>query len=224
VANLSAPEPAGSAPDRPTRAVLFDALGTLVELEPPWIGLREALGDDIDEERLMRAVKEEMAFYKQHANEGRDPESLADLRARSAEVLSRGLGQEVPVQVLVDAIRFGPYPDAVPALRDLRERGLRLICVSNWDISLREVLERCGLMQHLDGAVSSAEVAAPKPDPALLLAGCELAGCGPEEALMVGDTPEEDTAAAKAAGIRSLLVDRAGGADISSLEDVAAHV
>ena len=224
MANLAAPEPAGSTPDRPTRAVLFDALGTLVELEPPWIGLKEALGGDIDDERLVRAVKEEMAFYKAHANEGRDPDSLADLRARSAEVLSRGLGQEVPVHVLVDSIRFGPYPDAVPALRELRDRGLRLICVSNWDISLREVLERCGLMEHLDGAVSSAEAAAPKPDPALLVAGCELAGCEPGEAVMVGDTPEEDSAAAQAAGMRSLLIDRAGGADIASLAEVAAHV
>jgi FMN phosphatase YigB (HAD superfamily) len=224
VANLSVPEPAGGAPDRPTRAVLFDALGTLVELEPPWIGLKEALGDDVDDARLVRAVKEEMAFYKQHANEGRDAESLADLRARSAEVLSRGLGQEVPVHVLVDAIRFGPYPDAVPALSGVRERGLRLICVSNWDISLRDVLERCGLMEHLDGAVSSAEAAAPKPDPALLLAGCELVECGPEEALMVGDTPDEDTAAAQAAGMRSLLIDRTGAGDISSLGEVVAHV
>ena len=224
MANLSVPDRAGSPPGRLTKAVLFDALGTLVELEPPWIGLREALGDDIEEERLVRAVKEEMAFYKQHANEGRDPESLADLRARSAEVLSRGLGQEVPVEVLVESIRFGPYPDAVPALDDLRGRGLRLICVSNWDISLREVLERCGLMDHLDGAVSSAEAAAPKPDPALLLAGCELAGCDAEEALMVGDTPEEDTAAADAAGMRSLIVDRTGGGDIASLAEVAAHV
>ena len=195
-----------------------------MELEPPWIGLREALGGEISDERLVGAVKEEMAFYKQHANEGRDPESLADLRARSAAVLSRGLGQEVPVHVLVDAIRFGPYPDAVPALRDLKGRGLRLICVSNWDISLNEVLGRCGLMQHLDGAVSSAEVAAPKPDPALLIAGCELAECGPEDALMVGDTPEEDSAAARAAGMRSLLIDRAGGGDIASLADVASHV
>lgn len=223
MANLSAPEPAG-AQDRPTRAVLFDALGTLVELEPPWIGLKEALGDDVDDERLVRAVKEEMAFYKAHANEGRDPDSLADLRARSAEVLSRGLGREVPVHILVDSIRFGPYPDAVPALRELRERGLRVICVSNWDISLREVLERCGLMEHLDGAVSSAEAAAPKPDPALLVAGCELAGCEPGEAVMVGDTPEEDAAAAQAAGMRSLLIDRDGGADIASLEEVAACV
>ena len=224
MANLSAPDQPGSAPGRPTRAVLFDALGTLVELEPPWIGLKEALGGDVDDERLVRGVKEEMAFYKAHANEGRDPDSLADLRARSAEVLSRGLGQEVPVQVLVDSIRFGPYPDAVPALRDLRGRGLRVVCVSNWDISLRDVLERCGLMDHLDGAVSSAEAAAPKPDPALLLAGCELAGCEPAEALMVGDTPEEDTAAADAAGMRSLLIDRDVGADIVSLVEVANHV
>ena len=195
-----------------------------MELEPPWVGLKKALGDDVDDERLVAAVKEEMAYYKAHANEGRDPDSLADLRARSAEVLSRALGQEVPVHVLVESIRFGPYPDAVPALSELRSRGLRLVCVSNWDISLREVLERCGLMDHLDGAVSSAEAEAPKPDPALLIAGCDLAGCEASEALMVGDTPEEDTAAADAAGMRSLLIDRTGGGDIVSLEEVAGRV
>lgn len=206
------------------RAVLFDALGTIVELEPPWIGLRRELGDDIPEERLIRAVKEEMAFYREHANEGRDADSLADLRRRSAEVLSEALGQEVPVHVLVEAIRFSPYPDAIPALRALRDRGLRLVCVSNWDISLTQVLERCGLMELFDGAVSSAEAGPPKPHPAVLLAGLELVGCEPEHALMVGDTPEEDTAAAKAAGIRSLLVDRSGGGDIASLAEVAARV
>ena len=220
MANLSAPVPAGG----PVRAVLFDALGTLVELEPPWVGLREALGDEVEEERLVAAVREEMAYYKQHAHEGRDPESLADLRERSAEVLSRALGREVPVSVLVDAIRFGPYPDAVPALRALREKGLRLICVSNWDVSLGQVLERCGLMQHLDGAISSAEAEAPKPHPAVLLAGCEIADCKPGDALMIGDTPEEDGAAAEAAGMRCLLIDRGGGADITSLTEVAAHV
>ena len=31
-----------------TRAVLLDALGTLVELEPPWVHLSEALGIEGD--------------------------------------------------------------------------------------------------------------------------------------------------------------------------------
>jgi len=140
-----------------TKAVFLDALGTLVELEPPWVGLRAALGDGIPDAQLVPAVRAEMAYYKAHSHEGRDPESLADLRRRSAEVLSRELGTEVSVETLVDSIRFDPYPDAAPALTQLRSQGLKLFCVSNWDCSLGEVLERCGLASHLDGAVSSAE-------------------------------------------------------------------
>jgi len=227
VAKISAPQTtrAPLAPQRgPVRAVLFDALGTLVELEPPWIGLGEALGPGVPTDQLVAAVRAEMAYYGEHAHEGRDAESLADLRARSAEVLSSHLGQEVSVQVLVDSIRFAPYPDAVPALKVLRERGLPLVCVSNWDVSLASVLERCGLGELLDGAVSSAETGARKPDPAIFGPALGIAGCDAAEALFIGDTPEEDTAGAEAAGIRALLIDRDGDGDISSLEEVADHV
>ena len=204
-----------------TRAVFLDALGTMVELEPPWIGLREAIGEGVSDERLVAAVKAEMAYYKDHSHEGRDPESLADLRRRCAELLSRELGAEVGVDTLVESIRFAPFADASPALDRLRSRGVKLVCVSNWDCSLGAVLERCGLAHLLDGAVSSAEAGARKPDPAIFAPALELAGCEPGEALHVGDTREEDLDAADAAGIRALLIDRDGGGDVSSLEEVA---
>ena len=204
-----------------TKAVFLDALGTIVELEPPWVGLRAALGNGIPEERLVAAVRAEMAYYKAHSDEGRDAESLADLRGRCAELLSRELGTEVSTETLVDSIRFTAYPDAAPALRRLREEGLTLICVSNWDISLEQVLDRCGLAELLDGAVSSAEAGARKPDPAIFTAALEMAGCKADEAVHVGDTAEEDVEGAGAAGIRVLLLDRDGGGDISSLEEVA---
>jgi putative hydrolase of the HAD superfamily len=207
-----------------TEAVFLDALGTLVELEPPWVGLRAALGDGVPDERLVAAVRAEMAYYKAHSHEGRDPDSLAELRRHCAELLSRELGTEVGVETLVEAIRFAPYPDAALALRRLRGEGLKLVCVSNWDISLEPVLERCGLAELLDGAVSSAAAGARKPDPEIFAPALELAGCDAEQALHVGDTVEEDVAAAEAAGIDVLLLDREGGGDISSLEQVAERV
>jgi putative hydrolase of the HAD superfamily len=203
-----------------TKAVFLDALGTMVELEPPWVGLRAALGNGIPDQRLVAAVRAEMAYYKAHSDEGRDAESLADLRRRCAELLSRELGTEVSAEMLVDSIRFAAYPDAAPALRRLREAGLTLICVSNWDISLEQVLDRCGLAELLDGAVSSAAAGARKPDPAIFDSALELAGCEASEAIHVGDTREEDVEGAEAAGIRVLLLDRDGGGDISGLEGV----
>jgi putative hydrolase of the HAD superfamily len=207
-----------------TKAVFLDALGTLVELEPPWVGLGEALGDGVPRERLVRAVRAEMAYYKEHSHEGRDPASLVDLRERCAAVLSGELGREVDAATLVAAIRFAPFADAFPALEALRAKEMRLVCVSNWDCSLARVLERCGLLDRLDGVVSSAEAGARKPDPAIFRPALALAGCGPDEALHVGDTPEEDLEAARSAGIQALLIDRDGGGDIASLEEVPARL
>lgn len=193
-----------------TRAVFLDALGTLVELEPPWVHLSRALGDEVPGQRVIAAMRAEMRYYRAHSHEGRDSASLADLRERCAAVVSRELGRPIDVDTLMGAIRFRAYPDAAPALEALRARGLRLVCVSNWDCSLPEVLERCGLAGALDGVVSSAVARAQKPDPAIFEPALELARCRREEVLHVGDTAEEDLAAARAAGIRALLLDREG--------------
>lgn len=208
-----------------TRAVFLDALGTLVELEPPWISLRDMVPAEVSDERLIEALRAEMAYYKEHAHEGRDEASLAELRERCAALVSRKLGMDVGVDELVAAIRFSAYPDADPALSALRDRDLRLVTVSNWDCSLPRVLDGCGLGDLLDGTITSAEVGARKPDPLIFERALELAGCEPEEALHVGDTAEEDVAGAQAAGIRSLLIDRADGSgDIASLEEIDQHL
>jgi putative hydrolase of the HAD superfamily len=207
------------------RAVFLDALGTLVELEPPWVYLRDRVPPKVEDERLVAAVRAEMGYYREHAHEGRDAASLADLRRRCAAVLSAELGVTITVEALVEAVRFNAYPDAETALGRLRERGLRLVVVSNWDCSLSTVLERCGFAGLIDGAVSSAEAGARKPEPAIFAAALELASCEAREALHVGDSPEEDLEGARAAGIRALLIDRDGGAgDISSLVEIEEHL
>jgi 2-haloalkanoic acid dehalogenase type II len=207
------------------RAVFLDALGTLVELEPPWISLRDRVPAEVSDQHLMAALRAEMAYYREHAQEGRDEASLAELRERCAAIVSEKLGLEISVEELVEAIRFSAYPDAVPALSALRERGVNLVAVSNWDCSLPRVMERCGLDGLLDGTVTSAGARARKPNPEIFAAALELAGCRPDEALHVGDSEEEDVAGARAAGIRPLLIDReGGGGDISSLEEIDEHL
>ncbi len=205
--------------------MFLDALGTLVELEPPWAALRARVPAEVSDERLEEALRAEMAYYREHAQEGRDEASLADLRRRCAAIVSERIGLEISAEELVRAIRFDPYPDAAPALRALRDDGRRLVAVSNWDCSLPDVLERVGLRELLDGVVSSAVAGARKPDPAIFENALEEAGCRPEEAIHVGDTAEEDVAGARAAGIRPLLIDRSGdGGDISSLSEIRDHL
>lgn len=169
-------------------------------------------------------MRAEMRYYREHSHEGRDAGSLADLRRRCAAIVSSELGQEVTPDQLMAAIRFRAYPDAGPALAELRGTGVRLACVSNWDVSLPSVLDRCGLADGLDAVVTSAAVGARKPDPAIFAAALEAAGCVPGEALHVGDTEDEDIEGARAAGIRALLIDRDGGGDIESLAAIRHHL
>lgn len=204
----------------PPAAALFDALGTLVELEPPWPRLIETLrgrhGIDVDWDEAKRAVLAEMAYYKEHHDEGADRASLSELRTRCAGVLVGELPAlaELPIadvtELLLESLRFAQYPDVPGVLADLRRLGLKLAIVSNWDCSLPETLADLGLTGLVDAVVVSAEVGARKPSPAIFEAALSRLGVEPAAALFVGDSPETDVAGARAAGIRPLLLDRNG--------------
>jgi putative hydrolase of the HAD superfamily len=208
------------------RAVFIDALGTLLWMAPPWKHLPADAAAGLPEERIRSAFLAEIAYYMPRSSGGRDAASLAELRRRCAVVLSRELDREIDVETMMAAIRFHPFDDALPALRALRERGLRLVCVSNWDCSLSAVLDRAGIATLLDGVVSSAESGARKPDPAIFAPALEIARCGPGEALHVGDT-DDDVAAAREAGIAALRIDRSGAGEestIASLAEIGEHL
>jgi putative hydrolase of the HAD superfamily len=206
------------------RAVLLDALGTLLELEPPAPRLRTELerrfGVEISETDAQRAIATEIAYYRAHLDEGRDAVALAALRRRCAEALREGLpdderiaaiDNEALTGALLSSLRFEPFADVRPALAAARAAGRRLVVVSNWDVSLHDVLRRTGLAELVDGAVVSAEVGARKPDIAIFAAALAAAGdVAPGDALHVGDTPEADVEGAWRAGISALLVVRDG--------------
>jgi putative hydrolase of the HAD superfamily len=203
---------------QPIRVITIDALGTLLELLPPAPRLRdelrERLGVEVSLAEAGRAMKAEIGYYRAHLWMGRDAAGLAQLRRACAEVLRDALELDVDLDALTDtllaAIRFEPFPDTVPALEALRAAGVRLVAASNWDVSLHEQLDRTGLTPLLDGAISSAEVGAPKPDPEIFVRALALAGASPEEALHVGDDVEADVGGALAAGLEPVLIDRDG--------------
>ena len=205
---------------RVTRAVLLDALGTLVELPDPAGALVEELdarGVQLRPAEAKWAIGAEIAFYRALLLPARDQEGLASLRERCVDVLRNALpahARDVPDLggALMGALRFRPYAEVPGVLAAWRERGLRLVVVSNWDVSLHEVLERTGLTPLLDGALDSASFGVAKPDPSIFAAGLELAGVDAAEAVHVGDDLEADVAGARGAGIEPVLVARDGAA------------
>jgi putative hydrolase of the HAD superfamily len=199
-----------------TRAVLLDAFGTLVALEPPVPRLRAELaarGAEVREDAAATAFAAEIAYYLDHQVEGRDADSLADLRDRCAEVLREALGapgldHATAREALLAAIHFAPFPDARPALEALRSRGLAIVVASNWDCSLPEALRETGLLDLVDAVVTSAEAGERKPGPRVFELALERAGCTAAEAVHVGDSPANDVAGAAAVGIRAVLLRR----------------
>ncbi len=100
------------------------------------------------------------------------------------------------------------YPDAEPALRDLREE-CRLGLVTNGAPDLqREKLEQSGLGHFFDAVVVSGEVDIGKPDPRIFALALERLGVRPSEAVMVGDNPARDIAGAQRAGLKTVFIQR----------------
>src|SRR5450755_695478 len=135
------------------RALLIDGLGTLVDLEAPAPALARTLarrfGLEISEGQASSALAAEIRFYRAHMGDGRDADSLAALRRRCAEVLrgalppSPSLARVDPAAItdaLLESLRFEAHADARPALLAARAAAARVVVVSNWDVSLLEVL------------------------------------------------------------------------------------
>jgi putative hydrolase of the HAD superfamily len=206
------------------RAILFDAMGTLVELLPPAPRLRhelaERFGLRVSDEQAAGAIAAEIAFYRTNLDSGRDAASVACLRTSCAEIVRGSLPPSAGLEAistpaltaaLMASIRFEAYADVRPALEAARRRGARLAVVSNWDASLPEVLARLDLTGLLDGVLSSAEVGARKPAPEIFGRALTLCGVTAERAIHVGDAVEEDVMGARAAGIEPILLRRGGG-------------
>jgi len=101
-------------------------------------------------------------------------------------------------------------PDAAPLLRSLRERGIRVGVLSNtmWPRELHErVFDRDGVLNLLDGAVYSSEIAWTKPHPEAFRAAMAAIGVtDPASCVFVGDRPYDDIYGAKRLGMRAVLV------------------
>ena len=103
-----------------------------------------------------------------------------------------------------------PFPGAEALLRRLHERGLTLVVASSAnEDELRPLLEVCGALPFVQHRTSSDDANHSKPDPDIVQVALRKAGCSAGEAIMLGDTPYDVQAAAKA-GVRAIAL-RSGG-------------
>ena len=99
-----------------------------------------------------------------------------------------------------------PYPDAVPVLSTLRDRGYRLGIIANQPLGSEARLAQFGLRDFFDVICASAEEGVSKPDPEIFRRAISRAGCTPAEAVMIGDRTDNDVAPAKTLGLQTILI------------------
>lgn len=206
----------------PVRAVLFDFSGTLFRLEEDdsWFAGMELIGDDgrraVDEhvqaelmERLThptgRSVTMTEETYQTWVN--RDLTPALHREAYLHALRQTGLldhHAESLYQRTVDPASWVPYPDTVEVLRSLKAHGLSTAVVSNIAFDIRPAFRGSGA--DADEFVLSFEVGVVKPDPRIFEIALQRLGVRADDAVMVGDSEEND-GPARHLGCDFILVD-----------------
>lgn len=195
-------------PSTPVEAVTVDGFGTLVQLEDPVPHLDQALrshGVAAPTDRIAHAFRLEAGYYRPRSHQGRDAASLAKLRLDCVAVFLRELDVDIGPDAFVDdfigSLRFELVPGTREALGLLRDAGISLACVANWDISLHEELRRLDISEIFGIIVTSADLGVAKPDPAIFAHTLSTLGVDPSRGVHIGDE-SVDSEGAAAAGMR----------------------
>jgi putative hydrolase of the HAD superfamily len=108
------------------------------------------------------------------------------------------------------------YPEVPETLATLKQHGLVLDVISNFDSRLIGILSGLGVADLFDGIFVSTRVGYAKPDRRIFEAALRAHGLEPHEALHVGDSLTHDVRGASDAGMKALLVDRSAEVDLAS--------
>jgi putative hydrolase of the HAD superfamily len=200
------------------RAVLFDVDFTLArpgpELGPEgYRRVGERHGLVLDPERYEESRLSALASLQRHPELEHDDE----LWIAFTERIVRGMGgdavgaracAEELVQAWETHERFTLYEDALPALAELREHGIKIGLISNGSRDLEEFVTHHAL--DVDCAVGSRAFGRTKPHPEIFRHALALLEVEPEDAAMIGDSYEDDIEGARALGMKAFLLDRDG--------------
>jgi putative hydrolase of the HAD superfamily len=223
---------AGAAPELAVRAVFFDLVGTLIcgraSIGGQYAAHAWACGAaDADPRRLDAAFARAMRAAPPLAFPGHNVTDIARLERGwwraivQAVVVDGGLAATLTGGVFDTYFErlyehFGTggawrvYPDVVPTLAALRNRGVALGVITNYDTRVHRVLDELGLSPLLASVTIPADVGAAKPAPAIFARALAAAGVPAPDAVYVGDSLDDDYHGARAAGLNAVLLDRDG--------------
>lgn len=186
------------------QAVIFDVDGTLVDSNDAhahaWVEALAAF-----------EISVEFAEARRKVGEGGDKvlPQLAGVEKDSARgrQISERRGEIFKEKYLP---HLQPFPGTPELLQRLHGAGLKLVVASSSnEDELQALLQVTGAAELFEARTSAGDAPRSKPDPDIVQAALDRAGCPADAAIMVGDTPY-DVEAAGRAGLRIIAV-RCGG-------------
>ncbi|WP_267220549.1 HAD family hydrolase [Dyella silvae] len=175
--------------------VIFDLGNVLIGWNPRRL-YRQLFDDEAEMEWFLREVCS--SAWNEQQDAGRSwAEGTALLRAQFPEHA-----------VLIDAYHLrweetllGPIEESVALLAALRERGVRLLALTNWSQETFPVaMQRYAFLQWFEGIVVSGDEKLIKPDPRIYQRLLDRYGVDPATALYIDDSAR-NVAAAEALGM-----------------------
>lgn len=212
-----APTPAAVRHDRRVApsigGVCLDVDDTLVDYRASVrAGLRELLGADdawpdwcaVTERFYPRFTSGEIDFDTMRWQRTKEFFAIRGEALDDGEVMAREERRMAAVQRA-----WQLFDDALPCLRALRARGLRLAAVTNAAGGhQRGKLRALGLERAFDAVVISGEVGVAKPHAGIFHTACAALGVRAGQAVHVGDRLDLDAEGARAAGLHGVWLDR----------------
>ena len=217
------------------RAILFDAAGTLFYLTKTvgdhYAYVGREVGLDLDPQKL------ESAFHAAWKQMPRRPASDGprenDDKGWWRELVGHVLHQvaswlsefdrdnffEIAYEHFAEPGVWELYPEVSGVLQELTPQ-FQLAVISNFDGRLRFILQHLGISKHFAHVFISSELGADKPDAEIFRRALTTMHLKGDEVLHVGNDPERDWKAAKAAGLSVFRLDRPR----DSLRDLAASL
>lgn len=210
----------------PIKAVFFDAAGTLIRTARPvgesYALLGQKYGMEVSAAEMRERFRADFSSAPPLAFPGAAREELPDLERDWWKGLVRKICQPLgPFPRFDDYFSelfhyfsrteaWSLYPETVETLAALKDRGLLLAVISNFDSRLFGILEGLGISSWFDSVLISSRMGFAKPAPEIFHKALALHRLEAEEALHVGDSPDKDAAGATGAGLTGVLLDRNG--------------
>jgi len=223
--------------------VTFDIGGTLLTFRPDqvheWCVVLDEVGVPAEAARIEAALAEARPRAAERrratvdtdhrvsveAGEARRRRYIVDV-LRGAGVADTDLARaEEAMKCAFDSPRmYVAYDDALPALRELWLRGLKLAAVSNTWPAMPKVLMALGFDEYLGYWVISEFLGVEKPAAAIFERALDIADVEPARAIHVGDDIATDIEGALGVGMRTVLLDRSGNTKFDGRAPVIQHL